>query len=427
MVKVTVKPLKGDTFEVEYEEDILVKALKEKIAAVKPEMTADLQKLIYSGRILENDKPVKEYSIKEGEFIVVMIMKAKAPAAAAAPAAAPAAPAATTPESTATPAAAGNAEQIAASAMPQGNAAMDSTVEMLMGMGFERPAVENCLRAAFGNPDRAVEYLMNGIPAGLDEPMAQAGGAPPPAAGGGGGAPPPAAGGGATPNAMPNPFSAMPTGGAGGDGGGGGAGEPYPPALEALRSNPMFPQLSQMAAQNPAALSQMLPMLQAQYPDAALAIRENPEAFQRMLREAAGGAGGGGGGGAGGMGGGMGGMDPAAMMAQMQNNPEMMQQIIAEVAESNPELAAQIQNDPQAFARMMQAAAAQGGGGGGGPGGGGGGQQVVRLTEEEGQAVARLQELGFDRQVAAQAYLACDKNEELAANYLFEHGMDDDA
>ena len=49
---------------------------------------------------------------------------------------------------------------------------------------------------------------------------------------------------------------------------------------------------------------------------------------------------------------------------------------------------------------------------------------TIKLTREESLAVKRLQDLGnFSQAEAVQAYLACDKNEELAANFLFEQKM----
>lgn len=48
--------------------------------------------------------------------------------------------------------------------------------------------------------------------------------------------------------------------------------------------------------------------------------------------------------------------------------------------------------------------------------GGAGGAQYIQVTEEENQAIERLTQMGFDRNLAIQAYIACDRNEELAAN-----------
>jgi UV excision repair protein RAD23 len=64
----------------------------------------------------------------------------------------------------------------------------------------------------------------------------------------------------------------------------------------------------------------------------------------------------------------------------------------------------------------------QGLGQGQGQGQGQGPQPVtVQLTEEEAQSIANLESLGFPRQAALQAFLLCDKNEELAANFLFDN------
>lgn len=427
-MKVQIKPLKGDTFEVEYEPDTLVKDVKDKIAGLKPDMPADGQKLIFQGKILNNDQPMKEYGMKEGDFLVVMVAKAKPPAAAPAPAPAPAPTPAAAPEGTPAAPTAGDAQQMANSAMPTGASGMETQIEQLMQMGFERPQVESCLRAAFGNPDRAVEYLMSGIPDSVRAMVEPAGGAPP-----GGDAPPAAPA--ATGGGGPSPFPAMPTGGGAafpamptGGGGGGGGDADLPPALIQLRNSPQFAQLAQLVASNPGALQQMLPALAASNPEAAAAVQENPEAFMRMLMEA-GTNPMGGGGGAPQMPGGMGlppGMDPAMMAQMLQSNPEMLNQIASEIEQQDPALAAQIRTNPAALGQLMQAMAAQQGGGGmPGMGGGQAPGNVVRLTEEENEAVKRLEELGFERNIAAQAYLACDKNEELAANYLFEHGADD--
>ena len=69
---------------------------------------------------------------------------------------------------------------------------------------------------------------------------------------------------------------------------------------------------------------------------------------------------------------------------------------------------------PEQLAQMMAGAS-------GGPPPG-----AIQLTREEMDAVERLQALGFTQQQAAQAFLACDRNEMLAANMLMDGGFADD-
>ena len=78
---------------------------------------------------------------------------------------------------------------------------------------------------------------------------------------------------------------------------------------------------------------------------------------------------------------------------------------------------------PNLTSRTRASGALQGGGGGGG-GGGPRGQQI-QVSEEERAAIDRLCQLGFDRNEVIQAYFACDKNEQLAANLLAQQAYMD--
>jgi len=113
-----------------------------------------------------------------------------------------------------------------------------------------------------------------------------------------------------------------------------------------------------------------------------------------------------------------------------------------------PQLYAVIQQNPMAFMNLMMggnvnaaggAGAGAAGAGGmpampGMPGAGGaaaGGQPrpppgSIQVTAQEMEAIKRLESLGFSQNRAVQAYFACDKNEEHAANFLFDSVGDDE-
>ena len=49
----------------------------------------------------------------------------------------------------------------------------------------------------------------------------------------------------------------------------------------------------------------------------------------------------------------------------------------------------------------------------------------VQISQDDKEAIDRLEGLGFDRLLCIEAFFACEKNESLAANYLLEHGHED--
>lgn len=292
-------------------------------------------------------------------------------------------------------------------------------VANLTAMGFPEAEVKACLRASQGNPDIAVEYLMNGIPPFVQE-LANA----------------------ATPT--PTSTNAASTTNS--------STEP----LAALRNHPQINDLRRLVQANPATLQQVLTQIGQQQPDLLREINSNQELFLQIMNEPVGTGNNSSSSsvpaaapshssptvpssnrsGVGGIPGMEGMMDNPAQMAQMIQgmNPEQLRSMATMMGMTPEQLTATAQMisqmPPEDFQNFLAMAMNQEGRGGGAgnmmdqddapPG-----AQVVRLTAEEMESVNRLTEMGFDRNEAAQAYLACDKNEALAANLLMDGGWGD--
>ncbi len=292
-------------------------------------------------------------------------VEAAAPAAAEAAAAAPATPAATSvvPPTPSAPAPSTAAAATPAAAAPASDVSSPDefpaeVVNNLMALGFPESSVRACLRASDGNPDIAVEFLMNGIP-----PEMEGGDAP--------------------------------SAGASSSEAGGSSGSAGP--LEALRRHPQFDALRRLVQSNPSMLQAVLSQIDPFAGVPGMEALGNPVQLAQMLQA-------------------MPPQEQQAMAQMMGMDVNQLQQLAQMISAMPPE---QVQQ------HMNMAMQAQGLGGlmGGAGRGGMGGAQVLRLSEEEMAAVDRLTEMGFDRTEAAQAYLACDKNEALAANLLMDGGF----
>ncbi|KAK4550595.1 hypothetical protein LTR36_000174 [Oleoguttula mirabilis] len=390
-MKLTFKDLKQQKFTIEAEPTETIGAVKAKISADKG-WEPSTQKLIYSGKILQDDNTIESYKIEEKGFIVCMTSKPKAPPKAAEPStpaktastpAAPAAPAPTNTSSSAQPPATPSPAQGSGATSADAQSFNDpsalalgeqraAAIASMEGMGFPRDQIDRAMRAAFFNPDRAVEYLLNGIPATAQQEQRPAAASPRPAsnpaqqpiqtgntgsaattqsgeepvnlfeaaaqAGQGGGRGGAARGAGGA--------SDLAAGLAGGQGGGQGGNNAN---LDFLRNNPQFQQLRQVVQQQPAMLEPILQQVAAGSPQLAQMITQNPDQFMQLLAED--------------------GDDDVALPP---------------------------------------------------------GAQQISVTEEEREAIERLCRLGFEHDTVVQAYFACDKNEELAANFLFDQPDEQD-
>ncbi|KAJ9583447.1 hypothetical protein L9F63_022213 [Diploptera punctata] len=385
---ITLKTLQQQTFQVEIDESETVKKLKEKIQAEKgKDYPVENQRLIYAGKILLDDNALSEYKIDEKKFVVVMVAKPKVAAAAAPPQEGSTAAAATAtpireqgdgaakqedkpqqqqqsqpqPQSqqpasapSSVPPTRENPQEAAESTLLMGED-YNRMVQNIMDMGYERAQVEQALHASFNNPDRAVEYLLTGIPAEVfDDPQENT-------------AAENVSGGGTAPGSDVScrKFSEL-----------------ISINTAFLRAQPPFQQMRQVIQQKPQLLNPVLQQIGQTNPALLQLISQNQEAFVRMLNEPAapGSEGGGGGGniGRGSVGGGIGGGG--------QNIPPVA---------NNPPL-------------------------------GTGGTAMIQVTPQDREAIERLKALGFPEDLVIQAYFACERNENMAANFLLSSNLEDD-
>lgn len=326
---VTLKTLQQQTFQIQIDPDETVKALKLKIEVEKgKDYAADHQKLIYAGKILLDDNKLRTYNIDEKKFIVIMVTKPKSPdnpqtSSTSAPASA---------ESASTESGDGKDKNVeekpklapeteperAAEPPVQSNELdFESTVQSIMDMGYNRQQVEQALRASFNNRERAVEYLITGIPEELLQEQE------------------------AEESSDDDP-------------------------LGFLRDQPQFQQMRAVIQQNPNLLNTVLQQIGQTNPALLQAISQHQQAFVRMLNEPVS-------------------TPPTAAAAAAAVAPDEIS------AENQP---------PQS-------------------------QNVIQISPQDKEAIERLKALGFPEHMVIQAYFACEKNENLAANFLLSQNFDD--
>jgi len=110
-----------------------------------------------------------------------------------------------------------------------------------------------------------------------------------------------------------------------------------------------------------------------------------------------------------------------AMLTAVRENPEILPQMMQQIQQTNPQLLNLIQENHEAFLQMMNDDSPLPPSGGASSQAPQQGNQIsIQVTPAEREAIQRLMGLGVSELEAAQAYMACDKNEEAAANFLLD-------
>lgn len=352
-MKLTVKTLKGSHFDIRVQPSDTVMAVKKNIeeAQGKDSYPCGQQLLIHNGKVLKDESTLAENHVSEDGFLVVMLSKSKtvgsggtscgqpsstggAPPSKATPPSEPA-PNSVTPASGAATASAISDTYSQAASNLVGGSNLEEIIQQIMDVGggnWDKETVTRALRAAYNNPERAIDYLYSGIPetAEVALPVVQSGGAATVTGG---------------PNASPlNMFPQEPASGGTGLG-----------SLDFLRNSQQFQTLRTMVQSNPQILQPMLHELGKQNPNLLRTIQDHHQEFLQLINEP------------------------------------------VDVSEGD------IVFDDQPDQDMPH---------------------TISVTPAEQEAIGRLEGLGFDRALVIEAFLACDRNEELAANYLLENSGD---
>lgn len=328
---------------------------------------AENQKLIFSGKILSDEKTIGEYEIKEKDFLVVMVSKPKvkkAPEAPASDAPSSAAAADATPAKTESKPAEAPAEASAPAPQNAGESTVPSTpapgetiqagsflagseletaMSSIVEMGFPRADVQRAMRMSFNNPDRAVEYLMNGLPEepAPSRPTAVAPGTP------------------ATPSPAPAPHTAS-----------------VPPP----RSGNLFEQAAAMQGGAGAQDSESL------FPEDAQGRQVIDFGSPQTLQQ---------------------------LRLLLEQNPSALQPLVQALVQSNPQLAEAISQDPEGVLRMLAGEGLEG-------------EESLdiptlqQLGEEDRTQVEQMISMGIPESKAIESFFMCGRNLEMAVQYYFE-------